>query len=123
MRDDERLPAKDKAIIAMLGFFLAVAFTLEAWWLLNAKHLVELAPTSTFARLFQIYGACDATYFDKVSGLSLTLEGINVCFTQLLNLWLIFAIVKRRHYRHALQLTVSAYLSYSLVLYYMQAHL
>jgi EXPERA (EXPanded EBP superfamily) len=116
------LPLKDKTIIGMLVFFLLVA-VLEAWWLLNTHRLVELSSTSFWARLFQIYGDCDASYYDRVSPLSRTLETINVCFSQFLNVALIHAIVKRKQYRHALQLCLASYLTYSLVVYYMQAHL
>jgi hypothetical protein len=42
--------------------------------------------------------------------------------TTIVNLWLVHAIVQRRPYRHALQLTLGAYLSYSVVLYFLAAH-
>jgi hypothetical protein len=122
MRDD-RLPVKDKAIIGMLAFFLIVA-VLEAWWLFHTDRLVALAESGNiWARLFRVYGDCDRTYYDQVTSLPRTLEAINVWITQALNVWLIYAIIKRTHYRHALQLCVASYLTYSLVLYYGQAHL
>jgi hypothetical protein len=40
-----------------------------------------------------------------------------------LNVWLIWAIVKRRAYRHVLQLALGSYLSYSVILYWLAGHL
>jgi hypothetical protein len=118
----ESLPARDKAIIGMLVFFLTIAFTLELYWLVYSSELVARASQDFMARLFQIYGAADRAYFDAVTPFALSLEGINVFFTQGLNVWLIVAIVRRRYYRHALQLTVASYLSYSVILYFVHMH-
>ena len=41
----------------------------------------------------------------------------------MLNAWLIWAIVRGRPYRHALQLALGAFLSYSVILYYLAGHL
>lgn len=116
------LPSKDKAIIAMLGFFLVMAYTIELYFILCHKDLAARAGTEFFARCFQIYSAGDMNYFSPVSNLALALETLNVFCTQLANVWLIFAIVRRSPYRHALQLTVSSYLSYSVILYFWEAH-
>jgi len=118
----ERLPTRDKVIIGMLGFFILMAFTIELYWLRHADTLVADAETQTVAHWFSYYGATDAMYFDRVSAFSKSLEGINICFTQLLNALLIYAIVKRRPYRHPLQLIIGAYLSYSVILYFTEAH-
>jgi hypothetical protein len=117
------LPRKDYFILAMLGFFVVMAFTMELWWLLHADRLVALAETDWLARLFSYYGEGDSAYFDRVTPFSRGLESINIFFTQGLNLWLMYAIVRRRPYRHALQLTVGSYLTYSVVLYFWAAHL
>ena len=107
----------------MLGFFLLVAFTLELWWLLHSPaERVAMKETSLFARLFSYYAPCDRAYFDLRSPFATCLEGINVYFTQLLNLWLIFAIMKRRPYRYPLQLIIGSYLSYSVILYFLVGH-
>jgi len=117
------LPRRDRFILTMLGFFVVMAFTMELWWLLHADQLVALAETSWMARLFSYYGEGDSAYFARVTPFSRGLESINIFFTQGLNLWLMYAIVRRRPYRHVLQLTVGSYLSYSVVLYFWVAHL
>lgn len=112
----------DRTIIGLLCFFLLIAFSLELYWLIYRDELVERAPHELFARLFQIYGDADRAYYDRISPLAIGLEGINVYFTQFLNVALIYAIVARRHWRHTLQLLVGSYLTYSVVLYFWAAH-
>lgn len=112
----------DRITLGLLTFFLCIAFSLELYWLVCRDELVTRAPQELFARLFQIYGDADRAYYDRVSALAIGLEGINVYFTQLLNVWLMVAIVARRHYRHVLQLLVSSYLTYSVILYFWCAH-
>lgn len=117
------LTTRDRAILALLGFFLLVALTLEWWWLRHSPdERVALRSTSLFARLFDLYGACDRFYFEARSSLMLSLELLNVYVTQALNLWLVFAIVRRRSYRHVLQLAIGSYVSYSVVLYFLVGH-
>jgi hypothetical protein len=118
-----RLPAGDRVVLGILGFFAVVAFSCELFWLVHARELPQLAPTRAMARLFRVYGDADRSYYDAVTPLSLALEGLNVCFTQALGVWLMLAIVRRRDYRHALQLALGAYLAYSVVLYFLRAHL
>jgi hypothetical protein len=117
------LSARDRFIVGMLVFFLIVAFTLELWWLLHSPaERVALQDRSLIAHLFAVYAPCDRNYFDLPSPFATCLEGINVYFTQLLNLSLIFAIVRRRSYRYPLQLIIGSYLSYSLILYFLVGH-
>jgi hypothetical protein len=117
-----RLDKTDLAIIAMLGFCVLMAVTLELYWLIFRSELVARANSSFIANLFRIYGDADSTYFAMETPLSYAFESINVYFTQALNLWLIYAIVKQRPYRHALQLGVASYLTYSVVLYFWTEH-
>jgi hypothetical protein len=112
----------DRVTLGLLTFFLCIAFSLELYWLVFRDELVARAPTELFARLFQIYGDADRAYYDRISALAIGLEGINVYITQAVNLWLMFAIVARKHYRHVLQLLVGSYLSYSVILYFWCAH-
>lgn len=112
----------DRVTLGLLSFFLCIAFSLELYWLVFRDELVARAPHELFAHLFQIYGDADRAYYDRISALAIGLEGINVYVTQLLNMWLIAAIVGRHHYRHVLQLIVSSYLAYSVVLYFWCAH-
>lgn len=116
------LPLKDRVILVLLFFFLAVAFSFELYWITHAHRLVELSKSDTIAYWFSFYGECDTAYYEKVSPLALTLEGVNVYFTQALNGLLVWAILKRKPYRHALQLTVASYLSYSVMLYFLETH-
>jgi len=117
------LPRKDWLILGLLGFFLLVACTLELYWVLYADQLVERSQTDLIAYGFRFYGEADSAYYDHVTPLSLGLETLNVYVTQWLNLWLAYAILKHKPYRYALQLTLGAYLTYSLVLYFWAAHL
>lgn len=112
----------DRVTLGLLTFFLCIAFSLELYWLIYRDDLVERAPHELFARLFQIYGDADRAYYDRISALAIGLEGINVYITQLANVWLAFAIITRKHYRHVLQLLVSSYLTYSVILYFWCAH-
>lgn len=118
-----RLPTRDRVTIGLLLFFIAVACTMELYYVVYADQLVARAKTDWIAYLFSLYGVADRTYFDAVSPLSLALETFNVFFTQPLDIWLIWAIYRRKRYRHVLQLIISSYLTYSVVLYFWQAQL
>lgn len=113
---------RDRVILGLLCFFILIAFSLELYWLIFRDELVARAPHELFARLFQIYGDADRAYYDRVNPFSIGLEGINVYFSQLLNVALIYAIVARRYWRHTLQLLLGSYLTYSVVLYFYAAH-
>jgi hypothetical protein len=120
----ERLPLRDRIILGMLGFFILMAFTIELHWLRHGPTLVAEAQQGDWlAKLWSVYGATDAMYYDRISAFSRTLESINVYFSQILNAALIYAIVKRKPWRHPLQLMLGAYLSYSVIVYFMEAHL
>jgi hypothetical protein len=105
----------------LLGFFLAVSFTLELPWLLHVSQF-HGAPTTFIAHVFDIYGDADRAYYEAPTPFTLCLEGINVWFTPILDVALMFAIVRRRPWRHALQLTLGSYLTYSVALYFLHAH-
>jgi hypothetical protein len=117
------LPGKDWLILGLLGFFLVTACTVELYWVLYADQLVARSQTDLLAYWFSLYGEADRAYYDEVTPFTLGLETLNVFVTQWLNLWLVFAILKRKPYRYPLQLTLGAYLSYSVVLYFWTAHL
>jgi hypothetical protein len=117
------LPKKDWVILGMQAFFFLMAVTVELYWVIYSRELVARSRTDLLARLFSYYGRADSAYFDTVTPFTHGLETIQVFVTQPLNLWLIYAIVKRRPYRHALQLTIASYLTYSVILYFWTAHL
>ena len=117
------VPAKDKGIVILLSFFLLVAFSMELYWIVYADSLVARSQTDWIAHLYSIYGEADRAYFDSVTPFTLGLETINVFVTQILNVWLIWAILRKSRYRYALQLTVGSYLTYSVILYFWVFHL
>jgi hypothetical protein len=108
----------DKVIIGILVFFIVIAWTVELYWMLNHRQLAALASHQFLARLLSYYAPADRMYFAEVTPLALTLEGINVYFTQAVHVWLIYAILRQRPYRHVLQLAVGSYVAYSVILYY-----
>lgn len=120
-----RLAAKDKWTIGLLVFFAVIAWTLEAYWVINNDSME--ARHDLFARALAIYWPADRTYrvagHDVAKSFTLALESINTFVTQAVQLWLIWAIVRRKHYRHVLQLVVATYTFYGTVLYYYVAHL
>jgi hypothetical protein len=121
----EALPTSDKVTIGMIVFFMLVAVTLEGYWLIFHNHMDER--NDLFVKLLALYWPADRTYhvagWDVAKSFTLSLESINTVVTQWFNAWLIWAILKRKHYRHALQLTISTYTAYGTVLYYYVAHL
>jgi hypothetical protein len=115
------LPAKDRVIIGLLLFFTAFNLTLDLALVLNAHRLESMVGRHWLADLWAIYAEADRTWI--VSPWSLAQESLNVFVTTLVNVGLIAAIVRRARYRHALQLTLGAYLTYSCVLYFLAGHL
>lgn len=120
---DTRLAAKDRGVIALLLFFVAVAWTVELYWFIHARELPARVDTDWLAAGFRWYGRGDRAYFDQVNEFSLGLETLHIFITAPMCLWLIYAILQHRPYRHALQLTMGSYLAYSVVLYFWTAQL
>jgi hypothetical protein len=120
----EPLVTKDRITIGLLCFYLLIGLTLELYWI--TFHNEMLQHHDIFNKLLSIYWPCDRTYrdpgFDAQTGFTFSLESLNV-FSQPLNALLIWAILKRKPYRHALQLCLSTYLAYGTVLYFYVAHL
>ena len=114
------LSRKDRTIIGLLVFFTVFNVTLDLWFVWHAHGLEALVGRHWLADLWAIYAPIDRFWI--VGAWSLAQERLNVYVTTLVNVWLIAAIVRRAPYRHALQLTLGSYLSYSVVLYYFAAH-
>ena len=110
-------------MVAIVCFFIVAAFTIELYWLIFHSSLAARSHFDVVAYLFGIYGQGDAAYFDQVTPLTLGLESINVFFTQWLHVWLLYAILRKRPYRFALQLGVASYVAYSVVLYFWESYL
>lgn len=121
------LPARDRLTVGFLLFFMAIALTLEAYWLLFHNAMQGDGRADLFARLIRLYWPADRTYrmpgYSVEKSFTLALESVNVFVSQVLNAWLIFAILRRRSYRHVLQLTLSTYTAYGTLLYFLVAHL
>jgi hypothetical protein len=117
---EARHATKDRAIIAMLLFFSLFNVTLDLYYVINASRLPEMVATDSLAWLWSIYAEADRFWI--VTPWSWAQEAINVYVVTAVNLWLAWAIVKARPYRHALQLALGASLTYSVVLYFLAAH-
>jgi hypothetical protein len=115
------LERSDKVIIALLLFFSLFNATVDLYLVLHARHVTERASRGEFTAFWAVYADADRLWI--VGPWSRAQEAINVFGTTPLNIGLIWAIVRGRAYRHALQLALGAYLSYSVVLYYLAGHL
>jgi hypothetical protein len=125
VRTGEPLPAKDKFLIGLIVLFTAVALTIELYWLIFNQEMESR--TDFLARILALYWPADYTYripgYPIAKSFTLALEGVNTVLTPLLSFLLIWAIIKHRPYRHALQLTVATYTFYGTFLYYCVAHI
>jgi hypothetical protein len=115
------LAIRDRAIIAMLAAFTVFNLTLDLALVVKAGRLTEGAGADWASALWAMYADVDRLWI--VAPWSLAQEAINVFWTTGLNVWLIWAIVTRRPYRHALQLALGSYVSYSVILYWLAGHL
>jgi hypothetical protein len=113
---------RDQATLALLGFFCFVALTIELYFLVAHDSLVASAAHNPLAWLLSLYGPSDSAYFASPSPLALALEGLNVAVTTPLVALLAWGVVRRRAWRWPLQLGLSAYVTYSVVLYFLVAH-
>ena len=122
--DRATLPLRDKMIIAFLGLFLLVSI-LEAYWLIYHNQMEQR--TDLLARLLSIYWPADKTYriagYGPDKAFTLSVESVNTVISQWFNIALIYAIVKRKPWRHALQVVLATYTGYGTFLYYYVAHL
>ncbi len=120
----DRLPRRDRIVIGLVVFFALIA-PLEGYYVLFHQELERR--DDIFVRLLSLYWSADYTY--RVPGyalekcFSLSLEGVNTLVTQPLSFLLVYGIVKRRPWRHVLQLTLATYTFYGTFLYYSVGHL
>jgi hypothetical protein len=114
------MSGRDKAALWFIAFFVAVAVTIELYWL---RHAFDLpSQDGWLARLFRFYGIGDRGYYDQVGWFEVGLESFHLCFTVPAYLCLAYAIIHRRLYRWPLQLCLGAYVAYSVVLYLTAKH-
>ncbi len=124
-RSSAILSTRDKVVIGLLCFYIAVALSLELYWLVFNQ--VMETRTDVFAKILSLYWTADYTWripgYPPEKAFTLSLETVNVFVTPGLSLGLIWAILKRRPYRFALQLLIATYTFYGTFLYYSVAHI
>lgn len=114
--DLNTLAANEKASLWVIAFFAVIAYTLELLWLYHAFDW----PTQTgiWATMARYYGMGDRAYWDQPSYFEVGLESFNVFFIVSSELWLAYAILRRRAYRWPLELCIGGYLTYSVIYYF-----
>jgi hypothetical protein len=116
-----RLGTKDRVIVGMLAFFSVFNVTLDLALIRRGPELPRLVGRDWVADLWAFYAEADR--FWVAAPWSLAQEGFNVYVTTLVNLVVIAGILRGAPWRHPLQLTLGAYLSYSCVQYFLVGHL
>jgi hypothetical protein len=115
------LSTKDRVIIGGLVFFCVFNLTMDLYLILNSQVLAERASTNWFAYFWAIYSDVDRGWI--VDPWSLGQETLNVVVATPVNLWLIWAILKKSPRRPAIQLGLGVCMVYSVVLYHLAGHL
>ncbi|GAA2212087.1 hypothetical protein GCM10009850_075490 [Nonomuraea monospora] len=121
MGELRRLSWRDRVSIAILSFFMLMAWTIELYFILHHHDIRQRS--DVFALAYRLYGRGDAAYYGSgFTALPLALETFDVFVTQVFNALLVWAIVRRRFYRYPLQLGLSAYSAALVLLYFWTAH-
>jgi len=115
------LATRDRWVLGLTIFFIAMALTVELPWLLGSAELDRIG--GLFGEMWAFYGRADRGYFDRVSGLERGVESFHIFFTQWLHAWLIWAILGRWTHRFALQLVVGSYVAFSTAVYLLAKHM
>ncbi|EDV25797.1 uncharacterized protein TRIADDRAFT_24579 [Trichoplax adhaerens] len=95
----------DKWIIIWLFYDAITHFTLEASYLSMSFHGTVAKSEGYMAELWKEYGKADSRWIHFDTGL-ISLEILTVMFCGPVCIWLIYAIVNNKHYRHFLQITL-----------------
>ncbi len=115
-----RRSTEDRITLGFLAFSFLLAFTLELYFVLHFQDIG--GRRDVFARLFQIYGAGDRAYAGEGDVyFPFALETIHLTVTQVLSAGVTVGVLRNRPYRYPLQLVVSSYVTYSVVLYFWRA--
>jgi hypothetical protein len=119
------LSVKDKVTLGLLAFYMLMGWTIESYWLLHNNDME--AHDDLLQKILAFYWPADRTYrvpgHDIAKSFTLALESFNVCVIQPLQIWLVVAIMRRRHYRYVLQLVLATLTWYGTFLYYYVAHI
>jgi phenylpropionate dioxygenase-like ring-hydroxylating dioxygenase large terminal subunit len=116
-------PPINWVVVGLVVFFIIFNATIDRYWVAHAHELPALAGTDLFARIFEIYAAADHAYFDRVTQEELALEIFNSTITQVFNIWLLIALLRRWPLRVPLQMAVGSWVSYSVILNWTSAAL
>jgi hypothetical protein len=110
------LGANERASLSVIAFFAVIAYTLELLWLYHAFDWP--LQTGFWANMARYYGMGDRAYWDQPSYFEVGLESFNVFFIVSSELWLGYAILRRRAYRWPLELCIGGFLTYSVIYYF-----
>ena len=119
------ISAKDKVIVCLVVLFTAIAMTLEFYWIVHNQEMENR--TDILARAIMLFWPADRTFrlpgYSVEKAFTLAIEMGNTLITPWLSAFLIWAVLKRRPYRYALQLVIATYTCYGTLLYYSVAHI
>ena len=115
------MKGRDRGAIVLIIFFMAVAWTLELYFVIFADRLPSRA--DFLGRLWSYYAPADHAYYDRVTREEYGLESFHVFITQWVHGWLLYAILKRARYRDTLQLAVGSCVCFSTCVYLLSKHL
>ena len=97
--------ARDSIALGLAIFFIAGNFVLDAAWL--------ALPGVSLAGPCRLAAAVGRSACGPETPVDLAREALNGTITQLLEIWLLVALLRRRPERHALQLAVGSYVVYA----------
>ena len=111
-----RLKPVNRISLALVGFFLLFAVTVDFYWLANHDRLPRLAADHWMAGIYRTYATADRAYYDRPGKLEVALETMNVYVTPLFYAALLYGLLRRRPWRYAVQLAVGSWVAYSVLL-------
>lgn len=102
--------ASDRMAIGLVIFYIACNFAIDAAWLILHGDPSAAASPAGPCRLAAALGlgACGPD-----TAVDLAREALNGTVTQILEIWLLVALLRRRPERHALQLAIGSYVVYA----------
>jgi hypothetical protein len=98
--------SSDRLAIGLVIFFIACNFAIDIAWLILHGDAAQAGPCRIAAALG--LGACGPD-----TAVDLAREALNGTVTQILEIWLLVALLRRRPERYALQLAIASYVVYA----------